>query len=315
MLDRVAANPETLGSMLLRLRHLGIAAAAGAPAAAATENPTVEQHNITDMFEGWDYLVVQSSQKTEYRLYSTLPIRKHLLEKKIDLIQNQITQKTKEMQEHNKKKSIFASSITTTPELQQLETDLKGEQEKVPTLEDDLQNTGIYTKWNQGDPMYFDKWYNPKDGLYLYENCALNERQTERKARWTKIQRDPNYLVVHKFVELVLSDNIWAAEQGPSVDVVKELRRYENPESYEWWKPWEGKLADCDLKEGHDLFERLKENPQVLQGKHTDEEKWYYEEALGARERRLLDDETHRRLQLDRQAMFWIKYNEQYPSR
>ena len=307
MLDRVAANPETLGSMLLRLRHLGIAA--------VIEKPTVEQYDITKMFEDWDYLVVQSSQKTEYRLYSTLPMRKHLLNKKIDLIEKQITQKTKEMQEHNKNKSIFASSITTTPELQQLETDLKEEQEKVPTLKDDLQNTGIYTKWNQGDPMYFEKWYDPKDGLYLYKNCVLIERQAEREARWTKIQRDPNYLVVQKFVELVLSKNIWAAEQGPSVEVVKELRRYENPESYEWWKPWQEKLEDCDLKEGRDIFERPKKNPQVLQGKHTGQEEWYYAEALDARERRLLDDKTDRRLQLDRQAMFWRKYNEQYPNR
>jgi len=301
MLDRVAVNSDSLRTMLLRLHHLGANA------------DVMQGHPATRAFEDWDYLVVDKLKTElgrEYRLYSTLTLRKYLSGRQIELLNTQIKAGKQEIENTNANKSFFNSTITTTPELERLETALKEELEICEKLQDDPQNEGMYMIWNKGE---FEAWYNPNEGRSMYKFLVdkerLKQRQEEAEMRRTQRQRPYNYLVIHKVVKEYYhsdADTLYYTE-------VKNLRRYENPESYEWWEPFGGnKLEDCDLKIGQVYFKLLQASPQFVYQTKDELKQWSYENATNERQKILAAAEKDRRLHLPEQAAFLQEYKEKY---
>jgi pyruvate-formate lyase len=318
MLDRVNVNSESMSTMLLRLRQLS------ASASTDTLNTDVTQGNpaITRAFAALDYLVVdklKTPSGPECRLYSTLTLRQYLSQRQIELLKGQIETEKQKIENTNKNKSIFTSTITTTEELKMLENKLEEEEGRLPKLQDDPKNDGIYMTWNGGE---FQDWYNPIDGRSMYQFLVdknrLSQRQEEVGIRRTQRQRPSNYLEVFKIVKGEL--NIYA-EKTYYTDV-KSLRRYENPESYEWWESKGKKLEDCELKEGQDHFTNLQASPQFLYKEYEANSRhslgedifWSYADADKERRIRLQNDENNRRLLLPEQAVFWEQYKMRFQS-
>jgi hypothetical protein len=298
MLDRVAVNSESLRTMLLRLHHLG---------ANADE---IQGHPVTRAFEGWDYLVVdrlKADSGKEYRLYNTLTLRKYLTGRQIELLNKQIHTETENIAKINANKSFLTSTITTTPELQRLEAVLNEESGRYEKLQDDPKD-GMYMIWNKGE---FEAWYDPNEGRKLYkflvDNDRLKQRQIEADTRRTLRQRPSNYLEIQKHYEQVED---YYCYYGTQI-----LRRYETPESYEWWSFEGKKLRECDVDHGQACFESLQTKPQLLHEAHNIEDRryWSYEKATKERQGRLDAAENDRRLHLPDQATFWQEYKDKYP--
>jgi hypothetical protein len=316
MLDRVTMNSESLSTMLLRLRQLSASASTHKPDLEESQGipgPTALQAQISKAFEGWDYLVLETSDGSEYRLYSTLPLRTYLSERQIELLNDKIRTEKLKIEEINHKKSFLKSTITTTPELSALETALEI-QIGLKVQDDDPRRNGLYMKWTGRDPMYFEAWDSPADGISKYNYLTsksrpslLPQRQRETDERRTKRQRDLNYLVIQKVYK-----------QVPEYDFSEEkeaLRRYETPESYEWWS-WNWKtVRECPLDEGQSYFKDIQVHPQLLYHvRHEKSEYWSYADALQLRKNTLDAAEKDRRLQLQEQSVFWAQYKETYPN-
>lgn len=312
MLDRVTVNSDSLRTMLLRLHHLGAHASTDAP------NADVMQGNVTSAFEDWDYLVVdklKTESGREYRLYSTLTLRKYLSGRQIELLKTQIKAGKQEIENTNAKKSIFTSTITTTPELERLENALKQEEGICENLQDDPQNDGIYMIWNKGE---FEDWYDPNEGRSMYQFLVgkdrLKQRQEEEGVRREQRQRPSNYLVIHKVMKEIF-DHL--TDHDPTFIVDKLLRRYETPESYEWWSKKGEMLEECPVETGQSYFNIIQNQPQLLyytRGPQGTSEYWSYADALKWRQARLDAAEKDRRLHLPEQAAFLQEYKEKYPN-
>jgi hypothetical protein len=298
MLDRVAVNSESLCTMLLRLHHLG---------ANADE---IQGHPVTRAFEGWDYLVVDrltADSGKEYRLYNTLTLRKYLTGRQIELLKKQIHTETKNIAKTNANKSFLTSTITTTPELQRLEAVLNEESGRDEKLQDDPKD-GMYMIWNKGE---FEAWYDPNEGRNMYQFLVdkkrLPQRQKEADTRRTLRQRPLNYLEIKK--------NYVKHSEYDVYEEKEILRRYEIPESYEWWSFQGKKLREFDVDKGQACFESIQTKPQLLHEAPNiaDRRYWSYENATKEREHRLDAAENDRRLHLPEQAAFWQEYKEKYP--
>lgn len=312
MLDRVAVNSDSLHTMLLRLRHLGAHASTDAPNA-----DVIQGHPVTRAFEDWDYLVVdklKTDSGRESRLYSTLTLRKYLSGRQKELLYGQIKAENQEIENTNANKSFLTSTIRTTPELKRLENALKAEEGRCDNLQDDPQNDGIYMIWNQGE---FEAWCDPNEGRRMYkflvDKDRLTQRQAEEGERRTKRQRPSNYLEIHKVMTEIVD---YLTDHDSTFIIDKVLRRYENPESYEWWSKKGEMLETCPMETGQDYFERIQTNPQLLRTARQswEDEYWSYKDALKWRQARLDAAEKDRHLHLPEQAVFLQEYKEKYPN-